>query len=202
MADEKPQENTLAPGGRGRSAKIGDVPDAIARRYYTDDRGGPGQGYYVDATVTRAAFRDRGDRLVLDRADPNAIRDALEIAKHRDWRIVTAQGSTAFRREAWLAGRSLSLEVRGYRPTERDLQELERRTARREQRGDRRVEAAARSQLRVVDAVVRERVQNPDVQRRIMESARTRIASWLERGARFEPARPDRAATPERQRSR
>ena len=226
MPYSNPSEHTIEPGGRARRGQVGDVPDAIHRRYYTDDRGGSGRGFYVDATVVRPAFRDRGHQLAADRADPNAIRDMTEIARHRGWLIVTARGSTEFRREAWLAGRQAGLEVRGYQPTERDLQELERRRERRERgefrrelhqerRDDRRQRAEntrdevrtrredrrGGTQMRVVEAVVRARVQDDDGQRRIMERARARIADWLERGAHFQPPRPDRTA-PERQRAR
>jgi hypothetical protein len=201
MPDKAQAENTIAASDRSRSANVGDVPEAIRRRYFTDERGGPGLGFYVDATVARAAFRDQGSRLSVDRADPNAIRDMAEIAKHRGWVIITARGSADFRREAWLTGRSLGLEVRGYRPTERDLQELERRQARHERTDDRRVDAAARSQLRVVDAVVRARVQDAGGQRRIMDAARMRIADWLERGAHFEPLSAERTVAPERRRT-
>lgn len=227
MPDEPAPENILASAGRARSGTRGDVPDAIRRRYFTDERGGPGLGFYVDAKVTRAAFRDRGDRLSVERADPNAVRDVTEIAKHRGWLIVTAQGSAEFRREAWLTGRQLGLEVRGYQPTERDLQELERRRERRvqseirrelelERLDDRRSRAKdlrqstrahhqgerGAAQMRVVEAVVRARVQDPAGQRRILDAARNRIADWLERGARFEPSRADRSPAPERQRAR
>lgn len=227
MPDNALPEDTLAPGGRVKRGRIGDVPDAIQRRYYTDDRGGPGRGFYVDASVLRPAFRDRGDQLASDRADPNAIRDMTEIARHRGWLIVTARGSTEFRREAWLAGRQAGLEVRGYQPTERDLQELERRRERRERgeqrrelhqerRDDRRRHAgetrdAVRSnrddrrcaaQMRVVESVVRARVQDEDGQQRILDRARARIADWLERGARFDPPQQERSSHLERQRAR
>ncbi len=227
MPDNNSSEQTIEPGGRERRGRIGDVPEAIRRRYYTDDRNGPGQGFYVDATVTRPAFRDRGRQLVADRADPNAIRDMTEIARHRGWLIVTARGTTEFRREAWLAGRQAGLEVRGYQPTERDLQELERRRERRERseirrelqqerREDRRdrvevTREAVRSRredlrgaapMQVVEAVVRARVQGDDNQRRIMDRARERIADWLERGSTFETRTPDRRYTAERQRGR
>ena len=223
MPDSSQAEQTIEPGGRERRGRIGDVPDAIRRRYYTDDRGGPGQGFYVDATVARPAFRDRGRQLAADRADPNAIRDMTAIARHRGWLIVTARGSSEFRREAWLAGRQAGLEVRGYQPTERDLQELERRRDRgeirrelQEERHDeqrpraegvrdavrsRRDDRRGAAQMRVVEAVVRARVQDDDSQRRILDRARERIAGWLERGADFQPSRQDRTA-PERHRAR
>ena len=192
MADSNSTEHTIEPGGRERQAKVGDVPDAIHRRYFTDDRGGPGRGFYVDATVVRPAFRDHGHQLATDRTDPNAIRDMTEVARHRGWLIVIARGSAEFRREAWLAGRQAGLDVRGYQPTERDLQELERRRERRERgelrrelQQERREERRDRTedtrdtmrtkrenrrgatQMRVVEAVVRSRVQDPEGQQQI-----------------------------------
>lgn len=217
MAGDPVVPNTLTSGVRNRSIAQGNVPEALRRRYYTDDRGGAGLGFYIDASVTAPAFRDRGRQLVAARADPGAIRDMTAIAQHRGWTIVTARGSAEFRREAWLAGRTIGIEVRGYRPTERDVQELDRRMdrrlaarerARRGQedalpRGDPpdrnwngpRADDGARSRLRVVETVVRNRVENPSARDRILTAARDRIADWLERGARFEPLRtPERSA--------
>jgi hypothetical protein len=205
MADDPSSPNSLSPGARDPSVQAGDVPSAVRRRYYTDGGGGPGLGFYVDATVTVPAFRDRGRQLETPRADPNAIRDMVSVARHRGWTIVVARGSAEFRREAWLAGRRLGLEVRGYRPTERDLQELERRMTRRRDRED----ASVHSRLRVVETVVRNRVDDPATQDRILAAARSRIADWLERGARFEPFRirevdgePRAARSPQRDRGR
>jgi hypothetical protein len=205
MADDPETPNTLTSSARSRSVARGDIPEAMRRRYYTDERGGAGLGFYADATVQRPAFRDEGRRLVAARADPGAIRDMAMIAQHRGWTIVTARGSPEFRREAWLAGRTLGLEVRGYRPTERDVQELDRRIDRRlaarertrREREDeplrrdppergRDADAGVRSRLRVVEAVVRDRVADPSARDRILTTARERIADWLERGARFE----------------
>jgi len=139
-------------------------------------------------------------------------KSTFAIAKHRGWTIVTARGSAEFRREAWLAGRSIGLEVRGYRPTERDLQELQRRqdlriraedrnevqaergddrrnraSDQREVRRERWQDAGAKERLKVVEAVVRSLVVGPDRQERILAAARERTADWLERGATFEP---------------
>ncbi|MEO8112921.1 MAG: LPD7 domain-containing protein, partial [Phenylobacterium sp.] len=191
------------------------VPERVQRRYFTEERGGGGLAFYVDATVTAAAFRDHGDRLRATRNDPNVIRDVVAIAAHRGWTIVTVQGEARFRREAWLAGRVAGLEVRGYRATERDVQELGRRMAARDRlsRDDRppsgaaareptvQDRAGAHSRLRLVDAVVRARVADADEQGRILAAARARISGWLERGARFDEA-PARARSVARDRSR
>ena len=125
MADDA--RNTLSPGTRDAPPAAGDVPERLRRRYFTDDKGGPGLGFYVDATVPIAAFRDRGRQLIAPRADPNTIRDMVAIAQHRGWSIISVRGAQDFRRESWLAASALGLEVRGYTPTERDLQALTRK---------------------------------------------------------------------------
>lgn len=227
MPDDPKTADSLTPAVKNRSMTEGDIPDLLKRRYYTDGRGGAGLAFYVDARVAAPAFRDRGRELVATQLDPNSIRDMIAIAQHRDWSIVAVRGSVDFRREAWLAGRSIGLEVRGHRPTERDLQELQRRqdrahrtddrreirTERREEvrdraaddrevRRERRDEAGGHAQLRVVDAVVQSRIRDPERQAQIMALARDRIADWLERGARFSDLRADRASSNDRQRIR
>jgi hypothetical protein len=216
MSDDAP--NTLKATGL-RSTATGDVPDDLRRRYYLDGRGGQGLGFYADATIATPAFRDRGDRLVTTRTDPNVIRHLTAIARHRGWAKVTLTGAPEFRREAWLIARAEGLEVRGYRPTARDAQDLERRIEaqrRREQwsklsdeldqaRADPdrdRHRAAAKSRLDVVEAVVKSRIPDPVVQSRLLGQARARVAGWLERGGRFDEVDRDRPATVRRERGR
>jgi hypothetical protein len=192
MPDEL-ETNAIGGEGRRRSTEEGDIPDAIRRRYYVDGRRGAGIGFYADARIQTPAFRDRGGQLIAARGDPNAVRDMTAIAQHRGWSTVAVRGSVDFRREAWLAAMTIGIDVRGYRPTERDLQELERREAaqvRREARAPARsdgVPAAVRQKMAIVESVVRARVPEPSAQDRILNSARERIARWLEQGARFEP---------------
>lgn len=222
MPDEM-DRNQIDSEGRGRSTAKGDVPDPLRRRYYTDERGGPGLGFYADARIQTAVFRDLGARLVTPRSDPNAIRDMAAVAQHRGWTVVVVHGEKDFRREAWLTASALGLEVRGYQPNERDRQELERRqaalarkAARADQtapeRGDREPRdggAAGRANMRVIETVVRARVSDRPSQDRILSAARERLASWLEKGARLQPvevarshAHQDSLRSRERQRSR
>ncbi len=214
--------NQIDSEGRGRSTSKGDVPETLKRRYYLDERGGPGLGFYADARIQTAAFRDQGGRLTSPRSDPNAIRDMAAVAQHRGWTVVVVHGQADFRREAWLTASALGLEVRGYQPTERERQELERRQAalarKAARTGDERPErgreardsaAAVRSNMRIVEAVVRARVGDRPAQERILSAARERLASWLEQGARLRAvelgrsqAQPDSHRSRDRQRSR
>jgi hypothetical protein len=222
MPDEI-DRNQIDSEGRGRSTNKGDVPDPLRRRYYLDERGGPGLGFYADARIKTAAFRDLGTRLVSPRSDPSAIRDMAAVAQHRGWTVVVVHGEADFRREAWLTARTLGLEVRGYQPSERDRQELERREAaaartaartadERPDRGERQARdntGVGRANMRIVETVVRARVGDRPVQDRILSAARDRLAALLEQGARVRPvdigrpsASQDSNRSRDRQRSR
>lgn len=215
MPDEI-DRNQIDSEGRGRSTNKGDVPSPLLRRYYLDERGGPGLGFYADAQIKTATFRDLGARLVTPRSDPNAIRDMAAVAQHRGWTVVVVHGEADFRREAWLTASALGLEVRGYQPTERDRQELERRQAAlarqaaraearpgREDRDAKANAAAGRTNMRIVEAVVRARVGDRPAQDRILSAARDRLASLLEQGVRVRPLDVARAqAIQESHRSR
>jgi len=214
-------KNAITAEGGGRSKAKGDVPEALRRRYYLDGRGGSGLGFYADARIVTPAFRDQGARLTAPRPDPNAIRDMTAIAQHRGWTVVVLRGEADFRREAWLAAMTVGIEARGYRPTERDRQELERRqtaqarrTARATegdvQRPDREREqaTAVRANMRIVESVVRSQIADRPAQERILAGARDRLARWLEQGARVQTVAVGRAvdreasALRERQRGR
>lgn len=112
------------------SVQRGDVPDAVKRRYYSEEPSfAPELRFYTDATGKSPAFRDTGDRLVARETSPEVIKDIVAIARHRGWRAIEVRGQDDFRREVWLEARTAGLQVRGYKPAERDLQELERRLA-------------------------------------------------------------------------
>lgn len=185
-----PPEPSLAPTGPSRSRKVGDLPEEIGRRYLTAPEPG-GLGLYVDHLTKTPAFHDCGKRLVAARADPNALRDMAAIARHRGWAQVVITGAPAFRREAWMALRLAGLETRGYRPTARDLQVLERRleTRREPPKPPPAQDLAARSHLAVAETVLKAKVRDPALRDRALAAARERIARWLARDARFTTAR-------------
>jgi hypothetical protein len=185
--------NVITPEGRARPADAGDLPERIRRRYLTETRGRGALDFYVDARIETAAFRDHGRRLTTDRNDPNVVRDLVAIAQHRGWTTLKVEGRPEFRREVWAVARAAGLDVKGYRPTVRDRQELTRRTDAQSPSRRPGPDPTGQDRLRVVEAVVRNRVVEPAEQSRILAAARERLASWLERGARFDdPGRAHR----------
>lgn len=145
LAETRKGDNAIEPARRRRSktdaaehtteteappaaiTRPGALPDAVAKRYYAEPaRFGGFIDYYEGQGAKHPAFRDRGDRLQALQTDPATVATLLAIAKHRHWQAIEVRGDDDFRREVWREAHGLGLEVRGYRPTARDREELER----------------------------------------------------------------------------
>ena len=113
------------------STEKGDVPEALRNRYFTEATVAA-VVFYAEYNAPKPAFRDAGGRLSTSETNPNTIRDMIDVAEHRGWRALQVRGTEDFKREVWLEAQSRGVEVRGFRPNQRDFQELERRTTSKE----------------------------------------------------------------------
>jgi hypothetical protein len=201
------------------SVESGDVPEALRKRYFSSASRWSGEpAFFTTAQAKEPAFRDQGRRLITSSESEEVVKDLVSIARHRGWSQIHVTGTEPFRRAAWLEASRQGMEVRGYRPTERDLQELDRmrRDASRnsvspalEQRTtepnrattatgishpgmsrDRaRDERAAQSQLRVIEAVVRTALfDDPAAIKRVMKVAQAKMDQNLSAGREIRPA--------------
>ena len=109
------------------SVEAGDMPEAVRKRYYADKAKWSGDpAYFTSAETKDPAFRDQGRRLVTATESQEVVKDLVAIAQHRSWDRIHVTGTEAFRRSVWLEAGQKGLEVRGYKPNDRDLQELDR----------------------------------------------------------------------------
>jgi len=109
------------------SVEAGDLPEAVRKRYYADKAKWSGEpAYFTSAEMKDPAFRDQGRRLMTATESQEVVKDLVAIAQHRGWDKIHVTGTEAFRRSVWLEAGQKGLEVRGYKPNDRDLQELDR----------------------------------------------------------------------------
>ena len=110
------------------SLEAGDVPESVRKRYYADKAKWSGEpAFFTTAQAKDPAFRDQGRRLVTATESQEVVKDLVTIAQHRNWDRIHVTGSEEFRRSVWIEASQKGLEVRGYKPNDRDLQELDRR---------------------------------------------------------------------------
>lgn len=108
------------------SVQKGDVPDALRSRYLIEpDKLGGDVSFYTDAKSMNPAFRDAGAKLVTRETNNEVVRDMVATAVHRGWGEIKVTGEPEFRRQVWIEASLKGLEVTGFKPTERDRQEME-----------------------------------------------------------------------------
>lgn len=174
--------NTLAPSrskrddANERSMAKGDVPSVLLDRYLIErDRQGRAERFFRDHRTNEPAFRDTGRSLTTPHAYPDTVADMLKVAQHRGWTRITVRGEEAFRRDVWIQGQALGLEVAGYRPRDRDRQAAGPAGDRPAQSQYRDPSRGLEERLRRAATVVRAMVTDPDAQRRLMEHAAARV---------------------------
>lgn len=190
-------QSSAGPGRR--SLDKGDVPSQILDRYLIErDRQGRPERYYRDHKTAEPAFRDHGRSLTSRHAYPDSVAAMLRIAQHRGWSGLKVSGDEAFRREVWVQGRTLGMEIAGYKPTERDRQAAAEEPDR---RSDRKKPSArqgppsqddVRRRLEMAAVVVRTLIADPAAQARLMARAWARVRPETDRSQ-------DRAGAPARE---
>ena len=77
------------------------------------------------------AFVDKGSKLTVETHNKAVIQDLIAIAKARDWQEIKVTGTETFRREVWKESYAAGLDVKGYKPSELELQAANKERVRR-----------------------------------------------------------------------
>ncbi len=125
--------HSASPARAGRPASAAE-PDSIARSYYVEEQRGE-RRYYEDYQRKTLAIRADTSAISTRREDLNTVRAMLTLAEARGWSELKVSGSAAFRREAWIEAEARGLAVVGYKPSDPDRQEAERRRGERGRTG-------------------------------------------------------------------
>ena len=197
--------NRLAPqpgaAPERRSLDKGDVPAQLLDRYLIErDRQGRPERYYRDHKAAYPMFRDHGRSLSSPQAYPDTVASMLRIAQHRGWSRIKVSGDDAFRREVWVQGRSVGLEVSGYKPTERDRQAANAPVERATRRITEPTHTEVKRRLVMAAVVVRTLISDPAAQARLLKQAWARVQPGVDNSRH--PERRDARQRAERTRQR
>jgi hypothetical protein len=140
MSNEAP---ALPEGGRAANKRPLNEIRRIGGEQGTPDRTIPEHlkpHYHQDGNAFRSAYRpdriefvDRGSRMhAYFPISTFTARALIEIAHARGWKEIEVAGSKQFQQSIYVEATSKSLGVRGYEPTQKDLEILQRRAERRE----------------------------------------------------------------------
>jgi hypothetical protein len=101
-------------------------PEAISKSFYIEDKGGE-RRYFDDYQRKSLAMRATNSSISTKREDLNTIKAMLAVAAARGWQSIEIKGTAEFKREAWIEAQARGLDARGYKATDLDRQEADRR---------------------------------------------------------------------------
>ncbi|NPD69594.1 hypothetical protein HN018_27050 (plasmid) [Lichenicola cladoniae] len=113
-------------GNEAKAPAYATEPEAISRAYYVEDRGSE-RRYFDDYKKTALAIRSDDTSINSKREDLNTIRAMLTMAESRGWQEVKVNGSAEFKREAWIEAATRGITAQGYKASDIDRQEADRR---------------------------------------------------------------------------
>lgn len=117
--------------GNEEEQKREPYPTEVMKHYFIrNEKSGQQSRVFADHKGERELFLDSGERMRSKTFQPNAVRIMVETAAHRGWTSIDVSGSTEFKREAWIEAQAHGITAKGYKPTELDWQEVERREER------------------------------------------------------------------------
>lgn len=74
---------------------------------------------------SKIAFKDAGDSLKTSSNDSRVAIAMVTMAEAKGWKTISASGHPDFRREVWLEASLRGMEMKGYKPQQQDLKDLE-----------------------------------------------------------------------------
>jgi len=86
-----------------------------------------GPRFHFKDQPAKVAFKDQGDRMVSGSNDDRVAKAMATMAEAKGWKTIKVSGHPEFVREVWMEASLRGLEVRGYKPTEQDKEQMEAR---------------------------------------------------------------------------
>lgn len=86
-----------------------------------------GSKFHFKDQPQRIAFKDKGSRMVSASNDERVAHAMATMADAKGWTTIRVSGHPDFQREVWLEASLRGIEVRGFKPQQKDLDELDTR---------------------------------------------------------------------------
>jgi hypothetical protein len=127
-----------------------------------------GNRFHFKDQPNKVAFTDKGQRMVSASNDERVAHAMATMAEAKGWKTIRVSGHPDFQREVWMEASLRGLEVRGFKPQEKDVKELnsrlertaknivEREPNKEQQKGNTAPQAEKTDKHKVVEAVAAE----------------------------------------------
>ncbi|MFC0134542.1 hypothetical protein CR105_23170 [Massilia eurypsychrophila] len=159
------------------------LPDSVKGEYTVKD------GKFHDRDTQSLRFEDHGKKLSTPVEDRKVIADMVEVAKAKNWGTLELKGTDTFKQIAWIEASARGMETKGYKPNERDLEELAKV---KQERGIPDKPVSVSGPAKVNEIVLSDRTPSKDAP----EPAKARDAAEPAKAKDAEPAKDKQAPPP------
>ncbi|GJJ05674.1 hypothetical protein RugamoR64_62120 [Duganella rhizosphaerae] len=95
------------------------LPETVVGSYKVQN------GKFMDKSTDALRFEDHGKKLSTPVEDRVVIADMIAVAAAKNWGTLELKGTENFKQLAWLEASARGMETKGYKPNERDLEQLD-----------------------------------------------------------------------------
>lgn len=95
------------------------LPETVVGTYKVQN------GKFMDKSTDALRFEDHGKKLSTPVEDRVVIADMIAVAAAKNWGTLELKGTENFKQLAWLEASARGMETKGYKPSERDLEQLD-----------------------------------------------------------------------------
>ena len=95
------------------------LPETILSTYHIKD------GKFKERGTDALRFEDHGKKLSTPVEDRQVIADMIAVAAAKNWGTLELKGTDNFKQLAWLEAQARGMDTKGYKPNERDMEQLE-----------------------------------------------------------------------------
>ena len=180
-AQSAPEAPEVGAGPKAVLNKTGyELPEKLLGAYTVQD------GKFHDKDTKALRFEDHGKKLSTPVEDRQVIAHMVDVAAAKNWGQLELKGTETFKQAAWLEAESRGIETKGYKPNERDLEQLEKL---RQERGTNEKQMGgpdakpAREQNEIVAATPRtlspQEKMSLDVATKVMEKAMAKLPEHI-----------------------
>ena len=169
-----------------------ELPDSLKKQYLVDET----QGKFFDKGNQSLAFEDKGKQIDTRKNDAQTIDSMMTLAKSKGWKSIELSGDKDFKREAWLQASMSGIAVRGYSPNKDDKSLLNARIEAQQKNTMTQSKEQDASRVNSISAaIIKDKVQNPATQAKIIAEVNRRAGDAIEHGKSPQFAVYDEKAT-------
>ena len=120
---EKDETQSIELDKQKKNAELKPIPEIINKRFVSQGDNDKATYFYKDKPDVEA-FKDQGKKLSTKSDAQMIAQSMVAVAQSKNWESMKVNGTDKFKRAVWMEANLNGIEVKGYKPSKQDLEQL------------------------------------------------------------------------------